>query len=255
MEGFCPLASGSKGNCIYFGTKKTKILIDAGISAKATKEKLEQIGVDLKEIQAIVVSHEHSDHIAGLKTLAFKHGIPVLANGPTAKGIFHVLQDCPQFKIFTTGETFTFGDIEIHPFSVQHDTADPVAFTLHVDGIKVGICTDLGFPTTLVRSHLKECDFLLVESNHEPSMVFASARPLVYKQRVLGRSGHLSNEACADLIAEVLHPKLRHIHLAHLSQECNSPVTALSTVHQKIGNEVEVSIAPQDALGKAIHFV
>lgn len=253
-EGFCPLASGSKGNCLYFGTKKTKILIDAGLSGRATEKKLAEIGVALEEIQAILISHEHTDHIQGLKTLAFRYGIPVLANSETAKGIYDVFHDCPTFKIFTTGESFRFGDIEIHPFSIQHDTADPVAFTLKVDSLKIGVCTDLGFATTLVRTHLKECDFLYVEANHEPSMVYASSRPLIYKQRVLGRNGHLSNEACASLLEDVMHEKLKHIHLAHLSQECNSPQKALSIVHERIGKTIPVSIAAQDQVSEAVWF-
>jgi phosphoribosyl 1,2-cyclic phosphodiesterase len=254
MYGYCPLASGSKGNCIYFGSKKTKILIDAGISAAATKRRLEEIKVSLEEIQAIIISHEHSDHILGLKTLAFRHGIPVFANAETAKGIYAVLGMCPQFKIFTTGETFIFEDIEIHPFSVQHDTVDPVAFILKTGGLKIGICTDLGFPSTLVRMHLKGCDYLMVESNHEPSMVHASSRPPVYKQRVLSRSGHLSNEACASLLVEVMGENLKHIHLAHLSQECNSEITALETVKKKIGDQIEITIASQTQIGKPVYF-
>lgn len=254
MEGYCPLASGSKGNCIYFGSKKTKILIDAGISGTATKKKLEEIGVSLEEIEAIMISHEHTDHILGLKTLAFRYGIPVLANAETAKGICNALGSQPQFKIFTTGETFTFGDIEIHPFSIQHDTVDPVAFTLRTGGLKIGICTDLGFPSTLVRSHLKACDYLMIEANHEPSMVHASSRPQIYKQRVLGRSGHLSNEACALLLSEILDENLKHIHLAHLSQECNSETTALETIKKKIGDQIEITIAPQNRIGKPIYF-
>lgn len=254
MEGFCPLASGSKGNCIFFGTKNTSILVDAGLSGKLTIEKLSQIGVDIEEIDAILVSHEHTDHISGLKALALKMGIPVLANQETAKAIVSTFHDCPQFKIFTTGESFTFGDIEIHPFSIQHDTFDPVAFTLRVDGLKVGISTDLGFATTLVKNHLKNCDYLYVEANHEPSMVHASSRPMVYKQRVLSRSGHLSNEDSASLLAEVIHPKLKHIHLAHLSQECNHPDTALKRVREKIGHEFKISIAFQDKVGEPIYF-
>jgi phosphoribosyl 1,2-cyclic phosphodiesterase len=254
MEGYCPLASGSKGNCTYFGTKKTKILIDAGISGAATKRKLEEIGVDLDEIQAIVISHEHTDHISGLSALALKQGIPVLANAETAKGICSMLGKCPKFKIFTTGEPFSFGDIDVHPFSIQHDTVDPVAFTLKTENLKIGICTDLGFATTLVRIHLKECDYLMIESNHEPRMVFASSRPQANKQRILGRNGHLSNEACAHLLEEVMHDKLKHIHLAHLSQECNSEATALEIVKKKIGESVEISIAPQTSIGKPITF-
>lgn len=253
-EGFCPLASGSKGNCTYIASQRTKILIDAGISAKAVNEHLEAIGVELEEIDAILVSHEHTDHIAGLKTLALKMGIPVLANRETANGIVAVLQECPRFKIFSTGENFTFGDIQIHPFTVQHDTLDPVAFTLQIDGLKVGVCTDLGFATTLVKSRLAACDYLMIEANHEPSMVHACSRPAIYKQRVLSRSGHLSNEACADLLSSLVHPQLKKIYLAHLSSECNTPIVALKRVHEKIGKEAPVTIALQDQRAEAVCF-
>lgn len=253
-EGFCPLASGSRGNSIYFGTKRTKILVDAGISAKATISKLAQIDVDLSEIQAILISHEHTDHIAGLKTLAFRYKIPVLANAETAKGIYAALSECPKFRIFTTGETFTFGDIEIHPFSVQHDTQDPVAFSLKTGSIKVGICTDLGCASSQVSSNLQKCDYLYIEANHEPSMVHASSRPMIYKQRVLSKSGHLSNEQAGDLIKEVLHDELKHIHLAHLSQECNTPQRAIERVKEKIGDNIPLSVAPQHEIAKAVIF-
>lgn len=179
MKGFCPLASGSKGNCIYLGTEQTKILIDAGLSAKAIIAKLAQINVDIAEIDAILVTHEHSDHIQGLKVLAFKYGIPVFCNTETAKGIVDYLHECPKFKIFTTGETFEFGDLEIHPFTIQHDTLDPVAFTIRTGSLKMGFCTDLGFVTSLVANHLQECDYLYVEANHQPSMVHACARPMM----------------------------------------------------------------------------
>jgi len=257
MIGFCPLASGSKGNCIFIGTRSTKLLIDAGLSAKATKEKLEAIGVDLEDIDAILITHEHGDHILGLKALAYKYGIPVLANHETARGIVECFHECPKFKIFSTGETFEFGDLEIHPFSVQHDTLDPVAFTMRVDGLKLGFCADLGFVTTLVANQLRDCDFLYIEANHQPSMVHASARPMVYKQRVLSRSGHLSNEACGKLLSQVAHSGLKHVHLAHLSSECNSPQVALNVVTEILethGIRLNISIAPQESLGKAIAF-
>ena len=257
MIGFCPLASGSKGNCIYLGTSETKILIDAGISAKAIKVKLEEIEVDLADIDAILITHEHQDHIQGLRILAYKLGIPVLANRETAKGIVGVFNDCPKFKIFSTGETFRFGNLEIHPFSIPHDTLDPVAFTIKLDGLKLGFCTDLGFVTSLVQCQLKECDYLYLESNHQPSMVHASPRPQVYKQRVLGRNGHLSNEECGKLLNHVYHSKLKHVHLAHLSSECNSPETAVSVVKDILmsnGIDLELTVAPQDKIGRAIRF-
>lgn len=257
MEGFCTLGSGSGGNCTYLGTKHTKILIDAGLSTKATKARLAEINVDIEDIDAILVSHEHSDHIQGLRVMAYKMGIPVFANQETAKGIVNAYHDCPKFKIFSTGETFEFGDLEIHPFSIQHDTMDPVAFTIRLNSLKLGFCTDLGFVTSLVRNKLRECDYLYVESNHEPSMVHACPRPMVYKQRVLGRSGHLSNEACAELLGEVAHSNLKHVHLAHLSGECNNPEVALNTASQALkeqGFDIEVSICPQKSISKAIHF-
>ncbi len=257
MEGFCPLGSGSKGNSIYLGTPQTKILIDAGLSAKALISKLSEIHVDIGDIDAILISHDHIDHIQGLKVLALKMGIPVFANHETAKGIVETFHDCPKFKIFSTGETFEFGDLEIHPFSVQHDTVDPVAFTIRTHGLKLGFCTDLGFVTTLVENKLKECDYLYVEANHQPSMVHASARPMVYKQRVLSRSGHLSNEACGQLLDRVAHSNLKHVHLAHLSSECNTPETAMNVINeilQEHGIQLDMCIAPQHSISKAITF-
>lgn len=257
MKGFCPLASGSKGNCVYLGTGKTKVLIDAGISAKAIQTRLSEINVDLADIDAILITHEHTDHIQGLKTLAYKMGIPVLANHETAKGIVDTFHDCPKFKIFSTGETFEFGDLEIHPFSIQHDTVDPVAFTIKTGSLKLGFCTDLGFATTLVQSQLQGCDYLYLEANHQPSMVHASSRPMIYKQRVLSRSGHLSNEACGTLLAQVYNPKLKHVHLAHLSSECNSPETALQvvkTILEEKGIQLDLCTAPQEKVSRAIYF-
>lgn len=257
MKGFCPLASGSKGNCTYLGTSQTKILIDAGLSAKGIKTRLESINVDISEIDAILITHEHSDHIQGLKVLAYKMGIPVFANAETAKGIVEHFHDCPKFKIFSTGETFEFGDLEIHPFSIQHDTLDPVAFTIRTGDLKLGFCTDLGFATTLVQNQLRQCDYMVLEANHQPSMVHASARPMIYKQRVLSRSGHLSNEACGKLLAAVAHSQLKHVHLAHLSSECNSPEVALSVVREILQNhgiQLDLCVAPQEMVSKAIFF-
>ena len=255
MLGFCPLASGSKGNSLYLGTKRTKILIDAGISGRATKSQLGKLGVDVSEIDAILISHEHGDHIAGLKVLALQLEIPVLCNSDTAKGIYHHFGACPKFKIFTTGEPFEFKDLEIHPFAIPHDTLDPVAFTIQADQTKIGICTDLGFATAHVEQRLGGCDYLFLEANHQISMVHACSRPTTYKQRVLGRNGHLSNDACAELLAHLVHPNLKHVYLAHLSAECNHPQTAVNVVEAHLkakGLQADLSIAPQDGLGKRV---
>ncbi len=253
MKRFCPLASGSKGNVIYLETERTKLLIDAGLSAKATRDRLRLINVDINDIDAILITHEHSDHMKGLEILAAgKQKIPVFANSDTAKAICSNLNKIPPFKIFSTGETFEFGDIEIHPFSVQHDTLDPVMFTLKIGMTKLAICTDLGFVTTLVTTHLRNCNYIYVESNHEPSMVYACPRPMIYKQRVLGRQGHISNEACAALLKEVSHPNLKHVYLAHLSEECNNPELALKTVKKSLPDYVNLSIAYQNKISHLI---
>ena len=132
-----------------------------------------------------------------------------------------------------------------------------MAFTIKVDGLKMGFCTDLGFATSLVQNHLKQCDYLVIESNHEPSMVYASARPMIYKQRVLSRSGHLSNEACGNLLAHIFHSGLKHAHLAHLSSECNSPEVAIKVIREILeqhGIQLEMTVAPQERISKAICF-
>lgn len=255
MKGFCPLASGSKGNCIYLGTEKTKLLIDAGIGVRTIIERLKEIEVGLEQIDAILISHEHSDHIKSVEKLAANYQIPLFANAETAKAILPLTKIKPRFKIFSTGESFVFGDIKVHPFSIQHDTLDPVAFIFYIDGLKIGVCADLGFVTTLVISHLKQCDYLYIEANHEPSMVYACARPSIYKQRVLGRQGHLSNEHCAQLIKQISHPGLKHIYLAHLSKECNQEEVALAKVAKEFnGGPSSLSIAYQDKRSKSLKF-
>lgn len=255
MHGFCPLASGSKGNSIFLGTEQTRVLIDAGISAAALTRKLEEIAIPLNTIQAILITHEHTDHIQGLSVLAERHKIPIFANAETAKGICAALRIRPQFKIFTTGEAFSFGDLEIHPFSIPHDTLDPVAFTIHTHSLKLGFCTDLGYVTSLIEKQLQRCDYLYLEANHQPSMVHSSHRPAIYKERVLGKQGHLSNEACGQLLASIVHAGLKHVHLAHLSSECNTPEVALRVVQEALSpHSVDLSIAYQEKVSKAILF-
>jgi phosphoribosyl 1,2-cyclic phosphodiesterase len=147
--------------------------------------------------------------------------------------------------------------VEIHPFSIQHDAADPVAFTFRFNGIKFCICADLGFASTLVQTQLKNCDYLYIEANHQPEMLHACARPMVYKQRVLSRQGHLSNDACANLLSLIAHQNLKHIYLAHLSSECNSPDLALKIIKTMLDNcgmQIDVSIAHQDKVASPVLF-
>ena len=257
MIGFCPLGSGSTGNAIYLGTDHAKLLIDCGISFKNLKERLLDIQIGIEQIDAVLITHEHADHIKGLGMIVKKLGIPIFCNGDTAKALCQMMSERPKFKIFCTGEPFTYADIKIHPFSIQHDTVDPVAFTFEFNGIKIGVCTDLGFATKLVAMHLKGCDYIYLEANHDEEMVHASSRPLLYKQRVLSRQGHLSNLAAGELLVEVYHEKLKHVYLAHLSSECNAEEVAIGTVQNILAKNnlaLSLSVAKPHQISEAILF-
>lgn len=257
MRTFCPLASGSKGNSVYVSDGETRLLFDAGISCRALTARLEEIGVAIEDIDGVVVSHEHGDHIRALDQLTRRYETPIFCNVDTARALKEVLKVPPKLKIFTTGESFHFGEIEIHPFSIQHDTYDPVAFTVMMGSVKLGICTDLGFVTSLVRAHLEGCDYLYIESNHEPDLVHAANRPPLYKQRVLSRQGHLSNESCAKLLSDIHHDGLKHVFLAHLSEECNQEDIALQTIRERLspdGKDLTLSIAYQDRVSEKLIF-
>ncbi len=255
MRRFCPLASGSSGNAIYLETNKSKILFDAGISFKQLEKRLGEIGVNVNEIDAIVISHEHSDHTKGLEMVVKKLNIPVFCNSDTANAICQSMAVKPKLKIFLTGEDFHFNDVEIHPFSIQHDTADPVGFTVKFDDLKIGICTDVGFITKSVENHLKWCDYLYLEANHDEDMVHSSSRPMIYKNRVLSRQGHLSNHSCGELLFNILHDKLKHVYLAHLSKECNTPEVAIRTVRNFLNNDLSISVAHPDKISHQIIFI
>ena len=258
MKRLCPLASGSKGNAIYFESEEVKLLIDAGLTYRNLKLRLEEIGVELSEIDAIFVTHEHSDHIRALPKIVKEHNTPIIANSDTAKMIQETMDDRPTFKLFSTGETFIYKDLHVHPFSIQHDTLDPVAFTIESNGIKFGVCTDLGFVTSLVKEKLKGCHYLIIEANHDIDLLHASQRPHYYKERVLSRQGHLSNEECASLLVEIFHPGLKQVYLAHLSEECNQPDIALITIRDRLeakGFVTDLSIAHQHQVSDQVNLM
>jgi phosphoribosyl 1,2-cyclic phosphodiesterase len=220
----CVLASGSSGNSIFIGAGDTRILIDAGLSAKRTTERLVEIGEHPDRIDAICVTHEHGDHIAGIKVLQRKHEIPVYANAGTLDGIRRAHKGheviCRQF---TTGSAFEIGDITLEPFSVPHDAYEPVGFVARIEGLSIGVATDIGMVTGLLREKLRSCDVVVIEANHDEAMLHDAPRPWSLKQRILGNQGHLSNRAAAALIAEIAGEQLKHLFLAHLSGDCNSP--------------------------------
>lgn len=221
------------------------------------QKRLSLIQTSLDEIDALIITHEHHDHIAGIKAISAAYNIPIITNYTTAEAIVEALDTCPRFKIFTTGEPFEINDLTINTFSIQHDSIDPIALTLTSNTHTIGICTDLGFVTKTVIHKLKKCNLLLVEANHYPEAVLASSRPDSYKKRVLGRLGHLSNEACAQLLLEVADDTLSQVYLAHLSSECNCPTKALSTMHSFLsprGIELSIDIAPQATIAKLYTF-
>jgi len=231
----CVLASGSSGNSIYVASQSTRILIDAGLSAKQVAVRLEQIGVVPESIAGICVSHEHGDHIAGIRVLQKRHGIPVYTNAGTLNGIRRQPKaDEISARIFQTGSPFEIGDITVEPFSVPHDAYEPVGFLLRTAECTVGIVTDLGMSTSLIREKLRGCDAIIVESNHDEDLLQEAPRPWSLKQRIRSRQGHLSNMDAARLISDCATERLAHVFLAHLSSDCNSPDTALRTVASQL---------------------
>ncbi|MDZ8117918.1 MBL fold metallo-hydrolase [Pontiella agarivorans] len=231
----CVLASGSSGNCIYIASEKTRVLIDAGLSAKQVALRLDQIGVVPESINGICISHEHGDHIGGIRVLQKRHGIPIYANAGTLNGIRRQPKsDEIAVKIFQTGAPFCIGDITVEPFSVPHDAYEPVGFRLTAHGVSVGSVTDLGMPTALVRDKLRGCRAIIVEANHDEDLLHEAPRPWPLKQRIRSRQGHLSNIDAARLIAESATDELEQVFLAHLSSDCNTPETALRTVASQL---------------------
>ncbi len=231
----CILASGSSGNCTYIASPTTAILVDAGLSAREIGRRLDALAVPLAGLAGVCVSHEHSDHTAGLRVLNQRHGVPIYANAATAQAIRQDAQfaEVP-CRIFENGHSFEVGDLRIEPFSVPHDAYDPVGFAVTSAGVRVAVVTDIGVPTTLVRERLKGCHALVLESNHDEWLLQAAKRPEYLKQRIRGRQGHLSNERAGSLLAEIASPALAHVFLAHLSEECNRHDLALATAQRHL---------------------
>ena len=228
----CVLASGSSGNCIHVESATTALLVDAGISARETLRRMEAADLDPAKLRAICVSHEHTDHVAGLAQLHKKLGLKLYANGDTARAV-RGAEQLP-WNLFADGCPFSVGDIEILPFPLPHDAYAPVGFVLASGPVRLGIATDLGMPTQLVRERLRGCQLLVLEANHDETLLHSSFRPWALKQRILGRQGHLSNETAAALLADIASDTLQQVFLAHLSRECNNLDLALLTVRRHL---------------------
>lgn len=218
----CQLASGSKGNSLFVETGESTVLIDAGLSAREIERRLAFLGKRPQDLDALFVSHEHTDHIRGVRVLSCRHRIPVFVSYPTCREAGTALQGVPVTE-FESGYSFAFRDLLVDPFPITHDACDPVGFTIESREGKVGIATDLGTATRLVADKLKSCRILVLESNHDEEMLLNGPYPWHLKQRIKSRHGHLSNTDAAALLAELLHSGLEGLFLAHLSEVNNDP--------------------------------
>jgi len=253
------LASGSRGNCTLFSSSAGSILVDAGISCRETLKRMKAAGEDPHQIKAIVISHEHNDHVAGLEVLARKLKVPVYMTEETyeswrdstcdGEGKPATLEACEHFH---AGRSFMIGDITVNPFTIPHDAADPCGFTFKAEGVKVGIAIDLGYLPYSVKDHLRRCDGLMIESNHDVEMLRNGPYPWMVKQRVMSRVGHLSNSALADFLESDYDGSAAFLILAHLSQENNCPELAHRTAIRALGGKLNLfqanmlAIAEQD---------
>ncbi len=254
----CVLASGSRGNCTLLASPSTRILVDAGLSGRRTVECLDRLGIAIGEIDAILVGHEHSDHVQGLRALTGRHRRPVYLNRDTAEAAADHLPEKATVKIFTNGHPWEIGDLEILPFSVFHDSRDPVGFLITWQGQEVAIATDLGTPTRLVRQRLSNVRVAILEANHDPDLLLNGNRPWRLKQRINSSRGHLSNQAAADLLAEETGENLTDVFLAHISLDCNRPEQARRTVLaalKRAGKEhVRVRLTYQDRISEMVEI-
>jgi len=219
------LASGSSGNTTFVATDRTRLLVDAGLSFRDTCARLASIGEDATKLDAILITHEHTDHIAGLPRLAKKLDIPVYMTWLTAPAI-DWMGYTPKLEVFYAGATVVIGDIEVDSFTIPHDARDPIGFCLRAQGVKFGVATDLGYITDSIRFHLRRADLLLLESNHDIEMLKVGPYPWSVKQRVMSRVGHLSNEGACDFISRDCESSVSTLILGHLSSHNNHPEIA-----------------------------
>ena len=225
------LASGSSGNCAYLETDDTRLLIDAGLSARQIRQRLLGIGRTPENLSGILVTHEHTDHTQGLGVLAAKLRIPVYCNRLTKEAVELQFHNSFDFRLFTTGASFEVGDVGVDTFSVPHDAYDPVGFLLRTASGNIGFLTDLGHATRLVVERVRPSHALVLEANHDVKMLQDDTRrPWATKQRILSRHGHLSNEAAAQVAEQIVSADLRHLLLGHLSSDCNRPELAQKVV-------------------------
>ncbi len=245
----CTLASGSSGNSLYIESSQSKILVDAGIGPRILKKRLESIDVNINDIDAVIVTHEHEDHTRAITKIR----IPVYVATETVPIWKNSVESLNEFE---SDEPFEINDLFITPFSVPHDAIDPVGFTIQADNLKIGVVTDIGSVTSLVVEKLKGSNVLVLESNHDMNLLFYSQYPWMLKQRIKGRLGHLSNVQSGALLNTLFHNYLKYVVLAHLSMINNSPKVAfdeaMKIINRKDTDSTEIHVAPRKTVGEVL---
>ncbi|MDD3338813.1 MAG: MBL fold metallo-hydrolase [Lachnospiraceae bacterium] len=262
----CSITSGSSGNCIYVGSDETSILVDVGISGKRIENGLNSIDMTTKDVDGILITHEHSDHIQGLGVVSRKYGIPIYATGGTIDAMQHMssLGKMPDglFREIEADQDFQVGDLQVSPFAISHDAAEPVGYRLEHEGRSVGIATDLGVYDDYIVNKLQKLDVLLLEANHDVNMLQVGGYPYYLKRRILGDKGHLSNECAGRLLCQLLHDKMKAILLGHLSKENNYEALAYETVCSEVtmgenpykSKDFKISVAHREKASELIVF-
>jgi phosphoribosyl 1,2-cyclic phosphodiesterase len=243
MVSLTVLASGSRGNCSVLASSRTRILVDAGVSCREIGRRMTLSGDRALNLSAVIISHEHSDHVAGLSVLARKLKIPVFMTGATYQAWQRwarqkndgVKPELPRLERFESGRSFTIGDVTVAPFTIPHDAADPVGFAFRAEGVKIGVVTDLGYLPASVADNLRGCDGLVIESNHDVEMLRGGPYPWVVKQRVMSRVGHMSNDTLAQYFAGDYDGGAAFLVLAHLSEKNNHPDLARRSAERALG--------------------
>lgn len=257
---FTILGSGSGGNCAYLEAGETRLLIDAGFSARQIRQRLAGIGRSPETLNGILITHEHSDHVKGLAVLCRELEVPVYCNRLTRDAIAAQMRECRlRFRLFETGARFEVGEMAVETFSVPHDAQDPVGFLIRTEAGAVGFLTDLGHATRLVVERVRPANVLVLEANHDLRLLQEDGkRPWSVKQRILSRHGHLSNEAAAEVLTRVLSDGLRRLCLGHLSRDCNRPELALGCVGRRLqelgATHVSVEVMSQEVPGPTVEL-
>jgi phosphoribosyl 1,2-cyclic phosphodiesterase len=248
------LGSGSAGNSALVATDHCRILVDGGLSARQIVVRLEQCGITPGQLDGVLLTHEHGDHVCGLEVLCRKFHVPIYCNRLTAEAIrCGSLGDHRNWRLFQTGADFSICDIHVQTFSVPHDAVDPVGYAFHSGESALGFITDLGYATKMVVERLRKVHTLVIETNHDEKMLQADPhRPWPVKQRIQSRHGHLSNTAAATVIEQLLGGKLERVVLGHLSRDCNTPELAAGAIRAMLAlrgrSDIEVHCAAQSQI-------